>query len=95
MENKKMPHKKKTCIMSYFWAWRIANAILSIFYSLNDYDYYKDKYININPVKANEAWTRLLKVFIAICFLNLLSCLQLAYTVYRINQIIKNHKLLN
>ena len=55
MEDKKMPHKKKTCIMSYFWAWRIANAILSIYYGLKDYDYYKAWYIEGNWDRANEA----------------------------------------
>ena len=30
IENKKMPPRKQNCLMSYFWAWRIANGTLSL-----------------------------------------------------------------
>lgn len=34
IENKKMPQRKQTCLMSYFWAWGIANGTLSVLYGI-------------------------------------------------------------
>ena len=87
IENKKMPNKKKTCMMIYYWAWRIANLTLAVLYVIYTLEYsqaYIDK-SNEGMYKANK---KVIKTLVGFCFLNLLSCLQLAYTVYRIKRII-------
>ena len=87
IENKKLPNKKKTCKMIYFWAWIIANLTLTVMYVIYTLEFFQ-AYIDKNDERMDKANKKGIKTLVGFCFLNLLSCLQLAYTVYRIKRII-------
>ena len=87
IENKKMPNKKKTCIMIYLWAWRIANLTLAILYVIYTLEF-SQAFIDKNVVRMDRANKNVIKTLVGFCFLNFLSCFQYAYTVHRIKRII-------
>ena len=48
LDRKNTPNQVKTCMMSYLWAWRISNLILSILYGIYNYELNKATFIYKN-----------------------------------------------
>ena len=87
IENTKMPKKKKICKIIYFWAWRITNLTLAVLYVIYSLEF-SQAYIDKNDEEMDNANKNVIRTLVGFCFLNLLSCLQLGFTVYRIKRII-------